>query len=265
MSRVVLDLYHWEPNGPFLKPLMTLEEKQAPYTSHWFDPTRFEQLEAGFPANVESSLQLEREGPILVADGTVISSTFFMLEYLAESVPGPSLTPESAYDRYRARTWGQVLGLTLGPATSALGCARHLAPALARRDARELRARLGHVEPQERRLAWLAVIDGTYDAAAQDVFRERLKVPVGRVEAALSRSAWLAGPAYSIADIDAYALIDPLRELAPGVVNAGATPRILEWLERISARPATRAARATGRATDPRTAFVPGVEPSRWG
>ena len=29
----MIDLYHWEPNGVFLKPLMALEEKQAPYTS----------------------------------------------------------------------------------------------------------------------------------------------------------------------------------------------------------------------------------------
>jgi glutathione S-transferase len=261
----MVELYHWEPNGVFLKPLMALEEKQAPFTSHWFDPTSFEQLAADFPAGTESRLQLEREGPILVADGAVIASTFFMLEYIAEALHGPSLLPHSAYDRYRARAWGQVLGLTLGPATSALGCARFLAPELARRDAQDLRTHIERIEPLERRAAWLAVVDGTYDAAAQDVFRERLKVPIGRVEATLARSPWLAGPEYSIADIDAYALIDPLRDLAPAVVNAQATPRILEWLERIEDRPATRAARSRARTTDPRTAFVPGVEPSRWG
>jgi hypothetical protein len=65
----MIDLYHWEPNGVFLKPLMALEEKQAAYTSHWFDPTRFEQIAAVFPSSVESQLQLEREGPVLVADG----------------------------------------------------------------------------------------------------------------------------------------------------------------------------------------------------
>jgi glutathione S-transferase len=265
MSRVMLDLHHWEPNGVFLKPLMALEEKRAAYTSHWFDPTRFEQVDPGFPTSVESSLQLEREGPILVADGTVISSSFFMLEYIAEAVQGPSLTPESAYDRYRARAWGQVLGLTLGPATSALGCTRFLAPELASRDAGDLRRRIERIEPLERRTSWLAVIDGTYDATAQGVFRERLRLPVGRVEATLARSPWLAGPAYSIADIDAYALIDPLRELAPEVVNAQATPRTLDWLSRIAERPATRAARSRARSADPRTAFVPGVEPSRWG
>jgi len=261
----MIDLYHWEPNGVFLKPLMALEEKQAPFASHWFDPTRLEQLDLYFPSNVESKLQLEREGPILVADGTVISSTFFMLEYIAEAIPGASLLPEAPHDRYRARAWGQMLGLTLGPATSALGCALYLAPELARRDTNELRRDVERIEPLERRNAWLAVIDGVYDDNATNAFRERLRVPVGRVESTLARSPWLAGPAYSIADIDAYALIDPLRELAPGVVNAQATPRVVGWLDRIAERPATRAARSRARRPDPRTAFVPGVEPSRWG
>ena len=261
----MLDLYHWEPNGVFLKPLMALEEKQAPFTSRWFDPTRFEQLEQGFPFSVESQLQLEREGPILVADATVVSSSFFMLEYIAEAIPGPSLLPDAPYDRYRARAWGQMLGLALGPATSALGCARYLAPELAQRNSNELRRDIERIEPIERRNAWLAVADGVYDDNATSIFRERLKAPVGRVESALARSGWLAGPAYSIADIDAYALIDPLRELASGVVNAQATPHVVDWLDRIASRPSTHAARARAHRPDPRTAFVPGMEPSRWG
>ena len=106
----MLELYHWEPNGFYLKPLIALEEKGATFTSRWFDPTSFEQTADGFPSSVESRLTLEREGPLLVADGEVISSTFFMLEYIAESVPGPALMPEGAYDRYRARAWGQFLG-----------------------------------------------------------------------------------------------------------------------------------------------------------
>ena len=261
----MLELYHWEPNGFFLKPLIALEEKRASFTSRWFDPTSFEQLDAGFPASVESRLTLEREGPLLVADGEVISSTFFMLEYIAEAVPGPTLMPEAAYDRYRARAWGQFLGLSLGSTTSALGCARYLAPTLARSDTAALRARLEHVEPAERRSAWLAVIDGSQDEAALAAFRQRLSVPVGRLESALTKAPWLAGPDYSIADIDAYALVDPLRDLAPEVVNTAQTPRLMAWLARIAERPAVRAARARSRSGRPEHAFVPGVEAARWG
>jgi GST-like protein len=258
----MLELYHWEPNGFFLKPLIALEEKGARFTSRWFDPTRFEQFVTGFPSNVESKLCLEREGPLLVADGTVISSTFFMLEYIAEAVPGPALMPEAAFDRYRARAWGQFLGLTLGSAVSALGCARYLAPELTRMDAVALRAQLERIEPVERRAAWLAVLDGSADVAT---LQQRVSLPVGRLEAALSKRPWLAGADYSIADIDAFALVDPLRDLAPEVVSASATPRVAAWLARIAERPAVRAARARSRSGHPERAFVPGVESARWG
>ena len=110
-------------------------------------------------------------------------------------------------------------GLSLGATTSALGCARHLAPELARRDAAALRAKIERIEPLERRSAWLAVVDGTYDEAALAALRQRLSLPIGRLESALAKGPWLAGPDYSIADIDAYALVDPLRDLAPEVVN----------------------------------------------
>jgi GSH-dependent disulfide-bond oxidoreductase len=262
---VMLELYHWEPNGVFLKPLIALEEKAARFESRWFDPTAFEQLAPSFPTSAESRLTLEREGPVLVVDGAVIASTFFMLEYIAEALPGPSLAPRSPWDRYRARAWGQFLGLSLGSTTSALGCARYLAPALAGGDPAVLRAQIDRIEPIERRAAWLAVIDGSYDETALTVFRQRLAMPIGRLEAALATDAWLAGADYSIADIDAYALVEPLRDLAPEVVNAVQTPRLVQWLSRIAERPAVRAARARSRSGAPERAFVPGVEPSRWG
>jgi len=261
----MLALHHWEPNGFFLKPLIALEEKAATFASRWFDPTSFEQLASGFPAGVESRLTLEREGPLLVADGTVIASTFFMLEYIAEAVPGPALMPADAYQRYRARAWGQFLGLSLGATTSALGCARYLAPELARRDQASLRAQVERIEPLERRAAWLAVIDGGYDEAALAAIRQRLSLPVGRLEVTLEQGSWLAGSEYSIADIDAFALVDPLRDLAPDIVNGTITPRVVEWLARIAERPAVRAARARSRSGHPERAFVPGVEQARWG
>lgn len=260
----MLELYHWEPNLHFLKPLIALAEKQVDFTSHYFNPLEFEQFAPGFPANLESSLQLEREGPVLVHDGTVITSSFFMLEYIAEALPGVDLYPGEAYEHYRARAWGQFLTLSLGAGVSALGCAKYLTPVLARREQGSLRARLEQIEPRERRTAWLAVVDG-YREEALSGFRQRLAFPVGRVEQTLRDTRWLAGAAYSIADIEAFALLAPLPDLAPEVVNESATPRIVEFLARMGERPAVKAALARSRTGRPLEAFVPGAEPSRWG
>lgn len=258
----MIELYHWEPNGVFLKPLVALAEKGANYGGHWFDPTAFEQFAADFPANTESGLQLEREGPLLVVAGEVLSGTSFQLEFINEAVPGPDLFPVAAHDRYRVRAWAQYLGLGLGPVVSALGCARFLRPVLAARDGEALRGQLAAIEPVERRNAWLAVLDGAVDEVA---WQQRLAAPLARLEKALTAADWLAGPAYSLADIDAYALVAPLRTLAPAMVNVAATPGIVGWLERIDTRPAVRSALQLSRSGHPAAAWVPGTEPSRWG
>jgi glutathione S-transferase len=260
----MLELYHWEPNTFFLKPLIALAEKGVEFRNRYFDPTNFEQFGPDFPANAESRLQLEREGPVLVHDGTIISSSFFMLEYIAETFPGPTLLPADAYGRYRMRAWGQIVALSLGSAVTTLGCARYLAPALRARPAAPLRSQIASIEPLERRSAWAAVLEGDIESAASAA-RERLAVPVRRIEATLAASAWLTGADYSIADIDAFAMLLALPSLAPALVNQSVTPHILAFLERMQARPAVRTALARSRTGRPAEAFVPGAEASRWG
>jgi GSH-dependent disulfide-bond oxidoreductase len=260
----MLELYHWEPNTFFLKPLIALAEKGVEFRSRYFDPTRFEQFAANFPSNLESQLQLEHEGPVLVHDGTIISSSFFMLDYIAETFPGPTLLPADAYGRYRMHAFGQVGALALGSAVATLGCSRYLAPALRALPVDVLRAQIASIEPLERRAAWTAVLEGDTQGAASAALA-RLALPVRRIEAALGASAWLAGADYSIADIDAFAMLLALPALAAQVVNAAATPRILDFLARMRARPAVRAALAHSRTGRPEEAFVPGTEASRWG
>jgi GSH-dependent disulfide-bond oxidoreductase len=260
----VPELYHWEPNTYFLKPLIALEEKGVAFRSRWFDPTAFEQLAPAFPADTESRLQLEREGPLLVHEGTLVSGSFFMLEYIAEAFPGVPLYPGDAYQHYRARAWGQSLA-AVGADVSILGCVRHLRPRLEQHDRRWLEAQLERIELPERRLAWQALLDGRYDAPALAQIQQRLARSLQRIEAALARSRWLAGEDYSVADIDAFALLAPLPELAPGLVSGEATPRLEEFLVRMYARPAVQRALERSRSGKPHEAFVPGAEPSRWG
>jgi GSH-dependent disulfide-bond oxidoreductase len=261
----MLELYTSEPNTFFLKPLIALHEKGVTFETRWFDPAKFEQFAPGFPADTETRLHLEREGPVLVHDGTQIASSYFLLEYIAEAFPGVSLLPDSAFDLYRARASGQFLGANLGALVPVLGCAKYLAPELARRARSDVDAAIAKIEPAERRTGWLNVVNGVYNEQILATARERLKFPVSRVESTLASGPWLAGPGYSIADIDAFAMLRVLPDLAPDLVNATATPRTLEFIARVSERPAVRAALATAKSGTPQQHFVPGVEPSRWG
>jgi len=261
----MLELYTSEPNTFFLKPLIALHEKRAAFTTHWIDVDSLAHFSLDHADEVEARLHLEREGPLLRHDGTLISGSGFMLEYIAETLPGVDLVPEAPFDRYRARASGQFLGAHLGALVPILGCMKYVAPRLAALDRAMLDARLASVEPVERRNSWLALVNGTYTPQILDTARERLKFPVSRIENALGDGPWLAGPRYSIADIDAFSMLRCLPDLAPELVNARDTPRILDLLARIEARPAVQAALATSRSGTPERHFVPGAEPSRWG
>ncbi len=261
----MLELYTSEPNTFFLKPLIALAEVKATYTTHYFDAAGFEQFQPGFPSDVESQLQLEREGPLLRHEGTLICSSFFMLEYLAELFPDTALMPRAAYDAYRARAWGQYLGLQLGSIVPMLGCQKYLRPRLLGMDQITVAARIAAIEPQERRAGWQNLLVGNGLEAQVAALRERLRAPLAKVEQALSDSPWLAGAAFSIADIDAYAMLRVLPDLAPEQLNPGVTPHVLEWLQRIDQRPSIRAALSCARTAHPEQHYVPGVEASRWG
>jgi GSH-dependent disulfide-bond oxidoreductase len=261
----MLELYHSEPNTFFLKPLIALHEKGANFQSRWFDADRLEQFTSPFSGDVEAHLHLEREGPLLLHEGTVISNSFFMLEYIAEALPGTRLLPGAPYDLYLAHASGQFLGAQLGSLVPILGCVKYQLPRLLAMDRAALDAKLASVTPQERKAGWQSLLDGTYTDQILATARERLKFPVDRVEARLAQGKWLAGPHYSIADIDAYAMLRVVPDLAPEIVNDSSTPRITEYLRRISERPAVRAALAMSRSGKPEQHFVPGVEPSRWG
>jgi glutathione S-transferase len=260
----MLELYTSEPNTFFLKPLIALHEKGATFTSRWLDTDQLEHLALDLSREVEAHLHLEREGPLLDHDGTLISGSWFMLEYIADTLPGGDLQPAAPFDRYRARASAQFLGAHLGSLVPILGCVKYVTPRLTVNRA-AIESRLSAVEPVERRNSWLALLNGTYTPQILETAHERLKFPLSRLEQALANGAWLAGPRYSIADIDAFALLRCLPELAPELVNGLVTPRIVDFLARVEARPAVKAALATSRSGKPGQHFVPGVEPSRWG
>src|SRR6185295_12788054 len=126
----MLELYTSEPNTFFLKPLVALHEKQATFTSRWLDTDRLDHFAATQPEDVEARLHLEREGPLLRHEGTLISGSWFMLEYIADTLPGEDLMPAAPFDRYRARASAQFLGAHLGSLVPILGCVKYVGPRL---------------------------------------------------------------------------------------------------------------------------------------
>ncbi len=242
-------LYHAQPRLYSLKPLIALEEKQAEYDRREIAAEPLERAVPGFPPAITQRISVEGDGPVLVHDGETIVSSFFMLEYIAESFAGPALLPDDALGRYRAQSIGQVVALMIAPFVSAVALARHPLPAVD----------LVGVEPFERRQAWERGQSGS--SFSPDELTGKLRPTLAKLNAMLT-SDWFLGT-YSIADIDVFAMVRDLPELVPGLLK-DAAPALRDFIARMEARPAVgRALTMTWREGAP--AYLPGPEISRWG
>jgi len=251
----MLELYHWEPNAAAARVLITLKEKGVQFQSRYVDVLRFEQHEPAF-------LELNETGetPVLVRDGEAFTESSFICEYLDEAFPGAALMPEAPYDRWKARNWQKYVDDHLAAAVSALAWRAYGEAQMQGRNGAE--AAVARIPFRPRRDEWTQALKGyPDDQLAKD--RGRVEMTLGLVEAELEASDWLAGPSFSLADIAIFAFMNYLPRLTPDLVSAA--PRTLAWLQRVSARPAVKAALALARTPDPYAVVAPGPEHIRWG
>ncbi len=262
----MLELYHWEPNAFSLKPLIALNEKKLDFTSHYVDWTSFEQFGPGGPKlNLEAEHNPEAEGPLLVHDEAVISESFFMMEYIEDAFPQTPLKLGTPHGDWQVQVWGRFLGERAAPAVSTLGCHKYLVPILKEKRINSADQVLERMPTQERRVAWAEAIDDSYTDDVIADSQRKAGLLITRIEGALADSDWLVENTYTLADIDAFALANALPKLLPEAASATAAPRFTDWLGRMRARPAVKAALATSRTGKPDEAFAPGPEHARWG
>jgi glutathione S-transferase len=248
----VIELYHGEPGPGSGEVLILLKEKGIDFVSHYVDLLALEQFAPQF-----LSLNPDGQVPVLVHDGQAVTETGFILQYVDATFPTMPLTPADPQGGYWVNVWIKYVEEYLAPAVWRLGVARQ-------GRLKQLVRSTGPFQhaPPERRQAWTKAMEG-FTPDELELAKALLPVRLGRMEQALAASEWLAGPAFSLADIAVYPTAKALPELAPDLVNAQATPGALAWLERMAARPAVQAAEAMARRSEP--VFVPGPEGSRWG
>lgn len=259
------ELYHWEPNTFSLKPLIVLHEKGVSFTSHYVDFLSLAQYNLPTMKAIEVANNPEGEGPILVDHGTAMTESFFIGLYLDEAYPAKPLRSTNAYARWRVLMWARFINEVLAPAVSTLGCHKYVAPALKDRDRGALEQVIARMPTKEQRDGWRAALDGAYSEELLAESRRKIGLAVRKLEDALAQSDWLSGNAFSLADVDAFAMLAPIPHLDEALLNRRVSPRTVAWFEQIKGRPAVKAALATSKTGRPHEAFTPGPEHSRWG
>src|SRR5262245_66482200 len=102
----MLKLYHAEPAANSLKTLISFKEKGLEFESCYVDLHKFEQHEPWFVA-----INPEGQVPVLDHDGTIITHTTVIGEYLEDAFPdAPPPRPAYPVRTARTRIWEQYTG-----------------------------------------------------------------------------------------------------------------------------------------------------------
>ncbi len=233
----MLELHHYEPYANSMKCLICLEEKRLAFTGRYVDILRFEQHEPAF-------LKINPNGqvPVLIHDGKTIVESSVINEYLDDVFPEVALRPADPVARARMRVWSKWIDEILMQSVSMLGWQTRFRPLAQSMSKAEFAERMKHVPLKEIREKWETTAGPGFSEAALEDSRRKIRWFIERMEQVLGEDLWLAGKDYSLADINAYPMIEGVTRLYTEIWNENDAPRSIEWLARVNARPAVQAA-----------------------
>ena len=237
----MIEVYTWEPNANSGKPLLTLKEKGAPFEFHYINMGEREQHSPEY-------VKINPNGtvPTVIHDGFKMFESTPAMEYLDEVCGGERLIPADPYQQWRMRWWMRYVDEYLNPslAMQAGTAFRHAQPDLSEEDFKKA---VDRIPLPERRKVWSLIMSkqGASDADIEESKR-RVSVAVAAFEKALGEHPYLAGPTYSLADVDAMTTLHSWPLSQPEVSEAK-TPNLWAWFRRCHARPGIKAAFAMGR------------------
>jgi glutathione S-transferase len=230
-----------------VKVRLTLKEKGLDYQSH------FLRLPAGDHLTPEYlAINPDGQVPALVHDGAVITETTVINEYIDDAFPEPPLKPVSAIERARMRRFGQIVDEHLFGALATLGWSEGIGPILREQGVEEFQKQLARITLHSKREKWRKAYYG-FPPEEIDVARSKISYCVERMERALADHPYLAGPTYSLADINVLSSVERIPRWAPELMDEKVSPRTFDWFQRMMARPMVKATYCVSAEAPPRS------------
>jgi glutathione S-transferase len=243
----VLKLYHAEPAANSLKTLIALKEKGLEFESVYVDLHKFEQHEPWFVA-----INPEGQVPVLDHDGTIITHTTVINEYLEDAFPEkPALRPADAVGKARMRYWNKFCDEHVMNYVSVHGWHRMVGVIARSIESGEFEKLMARIPLYEQREKWRTARSGFDEAELANATR-KIELAVDKVEQQLAQTPWLAGDMYTLADINFFSYCGmAVQRMFPEMKVETRAPRLVDWLGRMYARPGVQAALAMPDHTDP--------------
>ena len=228
-------VWTWEPNSNSGKPLFALCQKGVAFDYHYINMTDFEHHTPEYLArNPAGTL------PTMEHDGKVFTESTPMCEYIDRTWPdqGPQMVPADPKARYRMRAVGRQITAYAG-ALSVIGWHNFVGP-MARSKTQEERDRIiARIPTKERRIAWQTAMSATFTEEQLAGARAAVGKGVMEMDELLKDNPFLAGPAYTVADLESFANFYSLPMTVPEYANKNRAPRYIDWLIRVYNMPGT--------------------------
>jgi glutathione S-transferase len=241
---MALKYYHVEPLANSLKSMVPLIEKGLAYQSVYVDLHKFEQHAPEFLA-----INPEGQVPVLVHDGTIVTHTTVINEYLEDAFPdnqpdsGP-LRPRDPAGAARMRYWNKFVDEHVMNHVSMHGWHRMIRIVTKGIEDGTFEELMERIPLPDQRKKWMTARSGFSEADLANA-TAKIEYALGKIEAQLGQSTWLAGESYTLADINFYSHCGAMVErMFPAMEVAKRYPQICAWRDRVTARPAVAKALA---------------------
>jgi glutathione S-transferase len=213
----MLELYHAGLTTCSKKSRLALKEKGLAYTSHYLRLDRFEHHDPAYLAINPNGVV-----PTLVHDGKVVIESGVINEYVDEVFPAQPLRPADPLARARMRVFCKMADEYALPATRVPTWTRTKAAQLKAMSAAEFAKLVQETPLVDHQQKLIALQSDGFSKKEFDEAYGRMDYVFARCETALAAEPYLAGAAYSLADI-------------------AILPYIRDWFDRVMARPAVQA------------------------
>jgi glutathione S-transferase len=239
---MALKYYHAEPLANSLKSMIPLKEKGLAYESVYVDLHKFEQHSDWFVA-----INPEGQVPVLDHDGTIITHTTVINEYLEDVFPddqpasGP-LRPKSAVGAARMRYWNKFVDEHVMNFVSMHGWHRLVRVIASSIEDGKFEELMSNVPLPDQRKKWTTARSG-FEQKDLDHASEKIEYALNKIDQQLGETAYLAGDAYTLADINFYSHCGLMvNRMFPDLEVDNRFPNLVRWRESVSDRPAVQAA-----------------------
>ncbi|MBT3916949.1 MAG: glutathione S-transferase family protein [Rhodospirillaceae bacterium] len=238
----MLTLYHFWSSTCSRKVRITLAEKNIEWQSHHIDIVgKLENLDPDY-------VRLNPKGvvPTLDHDGKIIIESNIIIEYLDDTFPGVSLSPDDTYQRAVMRLWLEMAELQVHKNINVVSYnKRHVPRADKLFSKQEQRELIVNFPDADKRVTMLQRLENGVTPEEEAFAEQRLAEAMDKIEETLSKSAWLAGDEFTLADIAIAPFIERFEaNNMDALMDFSKRPKVGEWWERVQARPSYQEAYA---------------------